>query len=443
MRIDKILILAKREYLSRVKTKGFWIGTVVFPLLMLVMLLAPALVASRTSSTLHLALVDTTGTVAAAVETNLLAEPPKSSSSTPAPAAKPRDARTSARVKAGTTFRVERLSPAADREAQRQDLDRRVLEQDLDAWVWIDEAGLAKNEVEYHGESVSNLFTQERLADAVSGAVRSVRLATAGYDVAKVTELSVGVELSTVRITKEGGRAERGLAGAIVAYFLFFMLYMMLALYGTQVMNGVIEEKSSRIVELIVSTVRPFELLLGKVIGIGAVGFTQIAIWLATVAVVTAPGIVAAIAWMPDLPQISWTLIVNFLLFFVLGFFLYATYYAALGSAFNDIREAQQAATSAMFLLVPPMLIFPMVIDDPDSTLSVVTSLIPFFTPLLMVLRIAIKQPPLWQLLLGYLLTTATTIGMVWICAKIYRVGILMYGKKPTLQELWRWTRYA
>jgi len=170
----------------------------------------------------------------------------------------------------------------------------------------------------------------------------------------------------------------------------------------------------------------------------------SVAIWAVTAFVMTAPGMLMALSWDPSkMPQVSPVVLLHFLLFFIIGFFLYATYYAALGSAFNDIREAQQAAASAMFLLVPPMLIFPMVINDPDSRLAVVTSLIPFFTPLLMVLRIAVKMPPMWQVLLGYALTIATTVVMIWVCGKIYRVGILMYGKKPTVQELVRWLRYT
>lgn len=440
MQVDKILILAKREYLSRVKTKGFWIGTVLLPLFMVLAMVLPSLSLARSKSTLRLALVDTTGTVGDALAAELQSEteaPAKAPASGAAPAAAPA-------AKRLQTFVLTRVAPAPDAAAQRGELDRRVLDKELDAWLWIDQPGLAKNKVEYHGESVANFLTQERLEDAVSNAVRTARLSAAGYDPRKVSELSRGVGLETVRVTSAGGRAEAGLAGAAIAYFLFFILYLMLALYGAQVMNGVLEEKSSRIVELIISTVRPFELLMGKLLGIGAVGFTQVAIWAVTAFVMTAPGMLMALSWDPSkMPQVSPLVLMHFLLFFVIGFFLYATYYAALGSAFNDIREAQQAAASAMFLLVPPMLIFPMVINDPDSRLAVVTSLIPFFTPLLMVLRIAVKMPPLWQVLLGYALTIATTVVMIWVCGKIYRVGILMYGKKPTVQELWRWLRYT
>jgi ABC-2 type transport system permease protein len=221
---------------------------------------------------------------------------------------------------------------------------------------------------------------------------------------------------------------------------------MILILYGQQVLNGVLEEKSSRIVEVIVSTVKPHDLMMGKLLGICGVALTQLAIWLGTIAVVTLPSVVGALAWMPEdasIPTLTWPLALNFLLLFLLGFFLFASVYAGIGSAFNNLQEAQQVASIAVFFIVAPVFFMHSVINDPDSTLAVVTSLIPFLTPLLMLLRIATKMPPLWQILLGYVLTTASVFVMIRLAARIYRTGILMYGKKPTLKELWRWMRYA
>ena len=429
MRGDKIRIIFRREYLSRVKTKGFWIGTVILPVFLVAAMVVPSLVIAKTEAELRLALVDETGKLAAPVAERLRER--------------------GGSGKQASNFELEVLPAPADgegREALRGRLDARVLEEEIDAWIWLPADVLERNHVEYHGESVSNFITQEVLEDRISEVLSAVRLAEAGYDAARVGELTRSVELDTLRVTEEGGKAEAGLAGLAIAYFLFFLLYIMIAIYGAQVMNGVLEEKSSRVVEVVVSAVTPFELLLGKLLGIGGVALTQIAIWLGTAAVITAPGVVAALAWLPPdvgMPSLGAVTILHFFLLFLLGFFMFASFYAAIGSAFNDIREAQQAASSAMFLLMPPLLFFPVVMNDPDSTVAVVTSLIPFFTPLVMMLRIVLKMPPLWQLLLGYLLTGAFTFGMIWLAAKIYRTGILMYGKKPTLRELVRWVRYT
>ncbi|MCZ7652699.1 MAG: ABC transporter permease [Thermoanaerobaculia bacterium] len=133
----------------------------------------------------------------------------------------------------------------------------------------------------------------------------------------------------------------------------------------------------------------------------------------------------------------------HFLLLFLLGYFFFATLYAAIGAASNNLQEAQQFAGVVVIFLVAPVLLMMPVINDPDSVLAVVVSLIPPFTPLLMMLRIAVKMPPAWQIALGYLLSGGFTLLLVWLCARIYRVGILMHGKKPSLAELWRWLRYA
>jgi ABC-2 type transport system permease protein len=216
-------------------------------------------------------------------------------------------------------------------------------------------------------------------------------------------------------------------------------------LYGQQVMNGVLEEKTSRIVEVLLATVQPIELMVGKLAGIGAAGLTQLVIWLGTLAALSAPAVMTAMALAPggNLPQVSGALLVHFLILFLLGFALFATLYAAVGAATNNVQEAQQFAGFLVIFLVAPIFFLVPIINDPDSTLAVVLSMIPLFTPLLMMLRIAVKMPPLWQIVTAYLLTAAFVAFLVWVCARIYRVGILMYGKKPTFQELWRWIRYA
>jgi ABC-2 type transport system permease protein len=300
--------------------------------------------------------------------------------------------------------------------------------------------------VEYHARSVSNILTQAALRDDLSAVVRQVRFRAAGIDPAKVEELSRSVKLDTQKISVGGSRAEGGLGAAALAMMLFFILYISIIMWGQQVMQGVLEEKGSRVIEVVISSVTPFELMMGKLLGICLLGLTQLGIWLGTVLVVTTPGLVAAMSILPagvSLPSLSAAMVINFVLLFILGFLAYATLYAGIGASFNNIQEAQQAAGLAMvFVVVPVMVMYP-VINDPNSRMATIMSLIPMFTPLLMPLRIAIDMPPVWQLALAYALTISFVIGMVWICARIYRVGILMYGKKPTFAEIWKWTRYA
>jgi ABC-2 type transport system permease protein len=447
MRSRQALVVAQREYLSRVKSLGFWLATIVLPLLLAALSILPTLFLFKSVSAHRVAVVDQTGELGEGLAARLA----------PATVAAAKQSDATGGGAEGFEQQIEEqlesarfkltLEPAtADPEAQKAALNRRVLAGELDAWIWIGGDALDSSRVEYHAESVSNFITQDRLQDALTEVTREKRFRHAGFDPEQIRELNRRVRLTTFRITEEGGEEEGAEAGLILAYALFFLLYMVLVFYGQQVMNGVIEEKSSRIVEVVVSTVRPFELLMGKLLGICGAALTQLAVWLGTMVAFTLPGVVSAMAWIPegvDVPTISPGLIIHFVLLFLLGFFVFSTIYAAIGSAFNNVQEAQQWAGFIVIFLVAPVLFFWMVINDPDSTVSVVASLIPIFTPLLMMLRIAIKAPPVWQIALGYFLTTGFTLGMIWLSARVYRTGILMYGKKPTLKELWRWVRYA
>ncbi len=436
MRVEQVRTILKREYLTRIKSKAFWITTLLLPLGMAALVVVPSLIAMRAKASHRLAIVDRTGTVGAELERRLTAGLSTSAREDPF----------NNRETQVATFAVELAAPDPDPEAQRAALDRRVLAGEIDAWLWIDPAGLEKDQVEYHAESVSNFITQSRVEEVVSRVVGEARLKQAGIDAGEVERLTRGIEIETTRVLAEGSRKEGGLAGFFLAYFLFFLLYMVVMLYGQQVMNGVLEEKSSRIVEVILSTVDPSELMVGKLLGIGLIGLTQLAIWLGTMVALSTPAVLGALAMLPDgtqLPQVTLGLAIHFFVNFLLGFFVFASLYAAIGAATNNVQEAQQLAGFLVIFLIAPVLFVVPVINDPDSTLAVVLSLVPMFTPLLMMLRIAVKMPPLWQILAGYAITATFLVFLVWGCARIYRVGILMYGKKPTLAELWRWVRHA
>ncbi len=420
MRPRNVKIIAKREYLSRIKSKGFWLATIALPLFMTAMMVVPSLVMSKTQTTQKIALVDTTGTVADALIASL------------------------ERSGRQAIFEVERIKLTGDEQALRADLDARVLDDDIAAWIWVSDETLESDSIEYHAESVSNFLTQQILSSKVSEVVRGMRLAEAGFDVEAIGELSRSISLSTVRITEEGSKAEGGFGALIVAIALFFMLYMTIIIYGTQVMLGVLEEKASRVVEVMLSAVAPIDLMAGKLLGICGVAMTQLAIWISTAFVITSPAMLA-LAPLPEgfvLPSLSPVVIAHFFGYFLLGFAFFASFYAMIGSAFNNQQEAQQMSSIGVVFLIAPMMVFMPVLNDPDSTLAVTMSLFPLFTPLLMILRIAVKMPPTWQIVLSYVLTLAACGGMVWLAARVYRVGILMYGKKPSLKELWRWIRY-
>ncbi|HEY8022775.1 MAG TPA: ABC transporter permease [Thermoanaerobaculia bacterium] len=442
MRLDSIRVVAKREYLQRIKGKAFWIATCILPLLLVSATVLPSIFLARSEARQKIVVVDSTG---GAVAAELAAEKQTKVPETPPPTGG-RTGRAMAERSRNVRFDFLFEPAQPDGAALRRELDRRVIAEQIDAWVWVDAAALAGNKVEYHARSVSNFLTQEVLKDDLSTAIRRVRLRQAGLDPERIGALTRGVDLSTLRVAKGGSRAEGGLAGAAFGYIIFMMLYVAIGIWGQQVMNGVLDEKSSRIIEVVISSIRPTELMMGKLVGICLLGLTQMAIWCTTLVVLSTPGFLAAMVALPEgvtLPVVTLPMVLNFGILFVLGFFVFASFYAAVGAAFNNVQEAQQVAGFIVFFLLVPLFLMFRIINDPDSTLAVVTSLIPPFTPLLMTLRVALQMPPLWQILLSYALTAGFIVLMVWIASRIYRVGILMYGKKPTVQEMWKWVRHA
>jgi len=443
VRTDQILTILRREYLTRIQSKGFWIATLLLPLAMTALVIVPSLILAKTQTRHRLTVVDAVGGVGERLGGELAAEQRKDEAT---------EARNQVKEQLEkkeqpdlTHFEITTIPAEGDVEAQKAALDRAVLADETDAWIWISPESLESSEVEYHAESVSNFLTQSRLERALTRVFSELRLERAGYDPGSVVHLTQRVDLETLKVTEEGSKAETGEAGFIVAYLLFFLLYMVVAIYGGLVMNGVLEEKTSRIVEVLLATTSPREMLYGKLFGISLAGLTQLGVWALALGVLTAPGVVSAFAlgFGEMIPQVAPSVLVHFLFHFLLGFLLFASFYAAIGSATNSVQEAQPLTGIVVPFLVAPVLFMMPVINDPDSTLAVTLSLIPVFTPLLMLLRIVVKTPPLWQIALGYALTTATVMSVMWACARVYRIGILMHGKRPTVAELGRWIRRA
>lgn len=444
MRLDSIFVVLKREYLSRVKNKGFWIATLAVPLFAAAVTVLPTLLISKSHASQTIVVVDATGQgVGEALKAQMAKTAqakPKEKTATPARGFGKGESRLA-------DFTIETQVPAADPQAQRKELDARVRngKGKVDAWMWLGPGVLKDEAAEYHARNTTNFITQDTLRGDLSEVVRRIRLRQAGIDPSRMEELTKRVELDAQQVPGTGASGG-GIAGLIFAVVLFFLLYMSILMWGQQVMTGVLEEKGTRVIEVLISAITPFELMMGKLLGICFVGMTQLAIWLGTVLVLTAPGIVATLAFLPPgmtIPSLTLGMTLNLAFLFILGFFAYATFYAAIGASFNNLQEAQQVASVAVVFIVAPAVVLNQILNDPSSTMAVAMSLFPLFTPLIMPLRIALEMPPLWQLALAYALTLTFVIGMIWICSRIYRVGILMYGKKPTIQEMWRWAWYS
>jgi ABC-2 type transport system permease protein len=328
-----------------------------------------------------------------------------------------------------------------------EEMNKKVLDKELSAYIFVPENISEGGVAEYVSEHVSDFDKQGNINQALSSIIIEKRLRGEGLDPEKIGQYMRPVRLDTKKVTTRG--VERDVGGTfMISFVLVLILYMTVIFYGQIILRGVIEEKSSRVVEIVLSSLRPFQLMAGKILGIAAVGFTQYAIWaLFGIAATKYSGNIVS-GFFPaaadfSMPSIPPYIFVYFVIFFILGYFLYGTMYAAIGSMVNNEKEAQQLVMPVTMFLIVPIMLMTFVIRSPDSSVSVVFSLIPFFAPILMLLRISVLLPPFPQIAASILFLILTTLLMIWISAKIYRVGILMYGKRPGFSEIIKWMRYG
>jgi ABC-2 type transport system permease protein len=213
-------------------------------------------------------------------------------------------------------------------------------------------------------------------------------------------------------------------------------------MWGQSVMTSVIEEKSNRVVEVMGSGVSPTTLLAGKLIGVGGAGLTQFLVWSLSLLGVSL-AMAGPLAGSMPMPEVTPLMLVSFVLFFLLGYFFYAALYASIGAAVNTVQEAQSLVFPVMTPIIVGMIFFPTALESPDGPLAFTLSMIPGVSPLIMFLRIVVLTPPAWQIALSVALMLLGILAVLWVSARIYRVGILMYGKKPTFPELMKWVRHA
>jgi len=316
----------------------------------------------------------------------------------------------------------------------------------------------------YYSMEGGGLSLRAELSSYVNRVVRRQRLEAAGASGRVLQIMESDVDLSTRKLSEdEGTTSGSSLALTFVGYAMALAIYFAVFIYGNYVMQGVIEEKSNRVVEVVVSSVRPFELLMGKVLGIGAMGLSQMLLWgVLVMGGLAATGPVVALFFNPadlgvapdasgqamaeaiglSVPTIPVGLIVWFILFFLGGFLLYAALFAAVGSAVEQQQDAQSLLLPVMSPLILPILFLVFIIESPNATLSVVTSMIPLFSPILMVLRAAITNVPLWEIATAFVLLVGSFVGTIWLAGRIYRVGILSYGKTPGFREIAKWVTY-
>lgn len=422
--VRKVWLIVKREYLTRVKTKGFVIGTLIVPVLGIAFALLIAFLGSHLpDQSLRLAIVDSAGGLAAPVARGLDKE--------------------SRNGKPKFTI-LESVEKPAELEAIEEEFRNRINAGTLDAFLVI--AADLNQAAELHTRNPGNFQVLGPLSTALDQAVITARLQARGIHVEGIGQIVHTEDLKIIKVGESGESVEKGQTIG-VAIGLVVLLYSALLAYGIVTMRSVLEEKSTRTMEVLISAVRPVDLLAGKILGVAGVAFTQFVIWTASLTLLLAYGALASTMVNPNsaFPEIHLPVLLLFymIVYFCGGFFLYSAMFAAVGAACSNEQDANQLQWFAMAPLVFCMLIYSLVLSDPSSRAAVILSEIPFFSPVLMALRISLQTPPFWQIALSLAVLILTTMAVIYGSARIYRVGVLMYGKRPTLPELVRWLRYS
>ena len=446
--VRKLGVVFRREYLERVRSKWFLVGTLLGPVFFAMITVVPILISSKTKPSTDLAnvtIIDATGSGMGDRVAQALAQ----------------------RFPLSPAPQVKSVDPASiPREEDRAVIA--VRDKETRGYLVLDSSTVSGNSVRYAGRNASSLGDVEQITSIVRQQVLAQRLQSEGIDAKRVAALTgARLQVMTEKIGDSGREKGSGIGNVIFGYIVALLLYMMIVLYGQTILRGVREEKTTRVAEVVVSSVSTDTLLAGQVIGVGLVAITQVLAWVAlslTLVVYGAPllqqrlgpdaaaagaaargpgGAAMAGAFSDALPSLSITTAVALLLFFVLGFIFYSSLFAAIGAMVNSQEDVQQASMPVMLLLVSSVIFMTPIMTNPGSGLARTMSLLPFSAPILMPLRMTLIPVP-WYEVVGSLAGVAIAcLAAIWVSARIYRVGLLMYGKRPSFRELARWVKYA
>lgn len=420
-----ILLIIKREFLERVASRSFVVGTLLFPLLLIGMMLLPRLVGSGgTEWTLVLVSEAPAGVGSAFV----------------AALTRPRESRDE------NTYRIQSVEGTIGQ--ARDSLAARVQRKEIDGYVVLPADVLTQGMIQFRARKAGSFAVIRDLRTAATRAVQSERLRTAGINASAVAALIAPVQVDEARITVRGEERGGAFSTFLAAYVVAFLVYLMTTLYGVAVMRSVLEEKTNRIAEVLMSTIRAWHLMAGKIIGVGSAAVAQVLIWAAIMTIVVSqshrlgerfalpPTVMQALRMEPVTGVLLF-------LFFLLGFFLYASIFATLGASVTSEQEAQSVQFIALIPLILPLMFLQPILNAPLGPTATTLGLIPFTAPITMPMRMASTPVPGIEIGVSLVLMLCTIAAVAWIAGKVYRVGILSTGKRPTFTELARWVRAA
>lgn len=418
--MHKIFTIIKREYKESVFKKSFIVMTILMPILMIAMGIVPSLLVRmdvETPSVLNI--YDETGLIEAKLPVAL----------------------NDTLQDGAPRFMLNFIQKSEQIEALISNQKYLISEEAIDGFLFIPDSATESGSMSYYSKKVANFDLNKRIRRSVSEIIVDHRLINSGLDNELINKLTESVWMKTIKVTKEGDESERGFMEEFFSTFIFVLiLYVTLIMYGMSIMRSIIQEKTTRIIEVLLSSANPFQIMAGKIFGQGSVGLTQYAIWavfgmlLILMGAYANPGTI-------DIFSFSPAILLYFVLFYLLGYFLFSAMYTGVGAVTNTDQEAQQLSTPITMMLVVPLILISFMVKNPDSTLVQVLSFIPFFSPIVMFARINLGDPSAGEIWLSVGILIVSIVVMIALVAKIYRVGILMYGKRPTVGEIIKWLR--
>ena len=409
MLLKKALVVARWEFIEKVRTKAFIISLILMPVFMIVMSVVPSLLMNKAdTSTVNVGIIDKTGEIAPNLNTDLMEK-------YKLPDGRP-------------NYDVVVIAPG---DSARPEANGMVLRRELSAYLVVDTSLQTSRSFQYVSENVSNFKDISRFQSAVKDILVSNELQRSGVNPAIVKEVTKPVDLETVRLSKEGKeeKTEAG-SGFILGYIFIIIMALFVLTSGQLLVRSVVEEKSNRIVEVLLSSTTADEIMTGKILGLSLLGLTQLAVW-ALIALAFA-GQLAMFITIPD--NIWWEGV-----FFILGFLFYSSIFVMAGAPVTTEQEAQQATTYVSMLLFLPIVLATLVAQNPSAGYLKILTLIPLLTPTMMAFRIPIQTPDLWELLAGTFVLIGSTYFCMIAAGRIFKIGMLVYGKRPSFSELVRW----
>lgn len=411
-----LLLVARREYLEQIRGRAFRVTTILVPLLFGVVIFIMIAAGRGATGGKHIVIASNDAVLAGEVRDELLQHNE-------------------------INTRVEVLAPATP--ADRPALVERVRTGAIDGFLWVETQPGKQPAAVYESQSSGDFITEERLSSALNHALVRARLTASGIKPGGIDALLRDVDVETMQIGKGGKEVKSNAMSSFwKGYVMAFLLSMTTMIYGMNVARSIIQEKTSRIFEVMLATAKPSDLLAGKLIGVGAVGLTQIAIWFVAGGAIA--GAFAAQIFAAKLSiHFSWAEGILFPVYFLLGYLLYASLFAGLAASCETEQELQMYTPLAVLPIWLAFALIVVVVNNPDSALSVAASLFPATAPIIMMLRMGSQIPPTWQFAASIAIMIVSIWGVLWVSSRLYRVGILMYGKRATFPELIRWLRYS